>query len=383
VHKPPPESCAQPNRAAPAVLDGCQTGCPPRIATCICSACGRSGNDAAGIKASLAILLAATAAAAYRLRLAFVGFPDWRRFNVTAHPLPPVDPWLWAQTLGETLAAGFDPAGAGRRQRNARLARLIETASTDSPFYRERFAAARGPWPRLEDIVPVEKAELMHRFDDWATDRRITRAGVEYFLSDSARLADAYLGNYMVWTSSGTSGTPGIFVQDAQSLAVFDALDALRLRGMRPGLPPLGAWGAGQRFAFVAAIGGHFAGVASIQRLKRTAASMMPSLLQWLAPVVQTFSVLDPLDELARELQAFAPTVLICYPSCAAALAQAQTEGALKLKLAEVWVGGEQLTDEQRSAHPRRLRLRAAQQLRIVRVLFDGLGMRPRPAAPE
>ena len=268
---------------------------------------------------------------------------------MTAHPLPPVDPWLWAQTLGETLAAGFDLAGAGRRQRNARLARLIETASTDSPFYRERFGAARGPWPRLEDIVPVEKAELMHRFDDWATDRRITRAGVEYFLSDPARVADAYLGNYMVWTSSGTSGKPGIFVQDAQSLAAFDALDALRLRGMRPGLPPLGAWGAGQRFAFVAATGGHFAGVASIQRLKRTAASMTPSLLQWLAPMVQTFSVLDPLDELARELQAFAPTVLICYPSCAAALAQAQTEGALKLKLAEVWVGGEQLTDEQRT----------------------------------
>ena len=106
----------------------------------------------------------------------------------------------------------------------------------------------------------------------------------------------------------------------------------------------------GQRFAFVAATGGYFAGVESIERLKRIAAAMTPPLLRWLAPEIRIFSVLDSLDDLSIELQAFAPTVLISYPSSAAALAQRQAEGALRLKLAEVWVGGEQLTAEQRSA---------------------------------
>ena len=267
---------------------------------------------------------------------------------MSAHPLPPVNPWLWAQTLGETFSAGLDPAGVGRRQREARLARLIETAAAGSPFYRERFGSPRGRAPCLQDIAPVEKAELMQRFDDWATDRRITRAGVEGFLADPANLADAYLGQYLVWTSSGTSGKPGIFVQDAPSLAVFDALDALRLRAARPGALPMPGSGGGQRIAFVAATGGHFAGVASIQRLRQIAAGMLPPL-QWFAPVVRTFSVQAPLAELARELQAYSPTVLISYPSCAAALAQAQADGTLKLKLSEVWVGGEQLTAEQRS----------------------------------
>ena len=273
---------------------------------------------------------------------------------MTHAAVPVVAPWLWAQTLAETFAAGLDPLGVGRRQRDARLARLLDAARAGSPFYRERLAGLPATRPRLIDIAPVGKAELMSRFDDWATDRRITRAGVERFVSDPQRLADAYLGEYLVWTSSGTSGEPGIFVQDASSLAAFDALDALRLRGVATGLAPLAPWNPAQRYAFVAATGGHFAGGASIERLRRIGAASVPPLLQWLAPEIRAYSVQTPLRELARQLQAWAPNVLITYPSSAAALAQLQSEGALHLKLAEVWVGGEQLSAEQRT------RIRAA-----------------------
>ena len=263
----------------------------------------------------------------------------------TSHPLAPMNPWLWSQTLGETFAAGLDPGGLALAQRDARLARLLAHARAQSPFYRARH---RGPL-RLDVLEPVQKSELMQHFDDWATDRRITRAGVDAFLADPQRLADAYLGRYLVWTSSGTSGEPGIFVQDEHCLAVYDALDALRLRGSGG----MSAWGLGQRFAFVAATGGHFAGAASIERLRRIGASALPAM-RWLLPEVRSFSVQRPLAALGAELQEFAPTVLITYPSCADALAQAQQEGRLRLRLTEVWVGGEQLSAEQRT------RIRAA-----------------------
>ncbi len=267
---------------------------------------------------------------------------------MNVHSSVTIDPWVWSRTLGEVCTAGLDPQGAGRRQRDVRLARLLAAASAGSPFYRQRLDASGASGApgalSLDSIEPVEKAELMHEFDRWATDRRITRAGVDEFLSEPSRLADAYLGDYMVWTSSGTSGQPGIFVQDARSLAVYDALDAMRLRPH--GVP---GWGMGQRFAFVAATGGHFAGVASIERLRRFAARALPPMLQWLGPEVRTFSVQDALPDLARQLQAFAPTVLISYPSCAAALAQCQADGTLALALTEVWVGGEQLSGAQRA----------------------------------
>jgi phenylacetate-coenzyme A ligase PaaK-like adenylate-forming protein len=261
------------------------------------------------------------------------------------HSPTTIDPWLWSATFGETLAAGFDPSGVGARQREERFRRLLEVAR-DSPLYRHRLRGAAA-LTDLRAIEPVTKTELMDRFDEWATDRGVTRDAVERFIEDDGNLADAFLGKYLVWTSSGTSGTPGIFVQDARSLAAYEALDALRLRGHPTQGMPLAAWGIGQRFAFVGATGGHFAGTVSVERLRRLNADPW-LVLPWFAPIVQTFSVQTPLGELAEALQAFEPTVLITYPSCAAALAELQLEARIHLRLAEVWFGGEQLSDRQR-----------------------------------
>ena len=254
---------------------------------------------------------------------------------MNAHPAPPFDAWAWWQAWQATWAAGAMPAQA-ERLRAQRLDALIERACRDSPCYRRR---AHGP--RLADFAPVEKAELMQHFDDWATDRRITRAAAATFLADPSCIADAWLGKYLLWTSSGTSGVPGWFVQDAASLAAFDAIDALRLRGEGGARNQLGHWGLGQRFGFVGASGGHFAGVVSMQRLRR----IVPPLLQ---PAIHILSVQQPLRAIAEALQALQPTVLITYPSCAAALAQMQQAGALHLHLKEVWLGGEQLSPGQR-----------------------------------
>ena len=167
--------------------------------------------------------------------------------------LPSMNPWLWSQTLGETYAGGIDPHGVGRLQRERRLRALLDAAAAGSPFYRERLGARRGAAPALADLAPVSKAELMQHFDDWACDRQISRAGVDDFLGDVARVGDAYLGRYLVWTSSGTSGEPGIFVQDEAALAAFDALDLLRFRGLGLGAMPAAVFAPGQRYAYVAA----------------------------------------------------------------------------------------------------------------------------------
>jgi phenylacetate-CoA ligase len=260
-----------------------------------------------------------------------------------------IDPWLWSTTFGETLWAGFDRVGSGARQRERRFARLLSAAQA-SPLYRQRLrGAAVSSLSDLQAIEPVDKVELMQRFDEWSTDCAVTRAAVDAFLERPSPLADAFLGQYVVWTSSGTSGTPGIFVQDAQSLAAYESLDALRLRGSATRKLPLPAWSIGQRIAYVGATGGHFAGAVSVERARHLAdASAMPPH-RWFMPVVQTFSVQTALPELAHDLQQFAPTVLITYPSCAAALAQRQRGGGMRLRLAEVWLGGEQLSEAQRA----------------------------------
>lgn len=257
---------------------------------------------------------------------------------MTLHPAPPFDPLAWMRASTETWWAGIGPEAWRSQLREQRLGGLMAAALRDSPLYRRRSAGACC----LAEFEPVGKAELMHDFDDWATDRRITRAGAEAFVADRSAIADAWLGRYLVWTSSGTSGEPGVFVQDGASLAAYDAVDALRLRTGGAAQAPLGLWGWGRRFAFVGATGGHFAGHVSIERLRR----IVPPAL---APAIHVLSVQEPLRQVAAELQLLKPTVLITYPSCAAALAAMQLQSGLGLRLDEVWLGGEQLSAAQRS----------------------------------
>ncbi len=253
---------------------------------------------------------------------------------MVTHPAPPFDAWAWLQAYNETALANLEPRVWGGPLRERRLAALLDVALRDSPFYRRRCGGAR----TLAELEPVGKTELMHHFDDWATDRAITLEGAQAFLAEPEALGDAWLGRYLVWSSSGTSGEPGIFVQDAASLAAYDAIDTLRLRGPAH---PMGLWGMGRKFAYVGATGGHFAGVASVERLRRLAWA------PW-APRMEVFSVLTPLLALASALQDLSPQVLVTYPSCAVALAELQQAGDLHLRLDELWLGGEQLSAAQR-----------------------------------
>jgi phenylacetate-CoA ligase len=179
-------------------------------------------------------------------------------------------------------------------------------------------------------MKPVAKSELMARFADWVTDPRLRLSDLRAFVRDPARRGQPFAERWIVWESSGSSGEPALFVQDAQSLAVADALEAARgpvaLSG-RFGL---------ERIAYVGALDGHFAGVVSFERAR--------GLNPWLAGHARSFSFMQPLASLVDQLNDFAPTVLASYPSMAWVLSQAQRSGRLRIAPQAVWTGGETLT---------------------------------------
>jgi phenylacetate-coenzyme A ligase PaaK-like adenylate-forming protein len=157
------------------------------------------------------------------------------------------------------------------------------------------------------------------------------------FVADPARAGRPYLGRYAVWTSSGTAGEPGLFVHDGQALAVYDALEMLRLgRGLlAPGFLGRLLFGGG-RYAMVAATGGHFAGVASVERMRLAAPA--------LADRLRIFSILEPLPRLLEALNEYQPTYIATYPSAASLLAAEQRTGRLRIAPSVLWLGGETLS---------------------------------------
>ncbi|MBI5256165.1 MAG: phenylacetate--CoA ligase family protein [Burkholderiales bacterium] len=229
-----------------------------------------------------------------------------------------------------------------RSRTERRLHELVAHAQQRSPFYRRHW---QGWQPGRDDwhaLPPVDKPRLMENFDDWATDRAVTLAGVRAFIAEPANIGADYLGRYAVWTSSGTTGQPGIFLHDGAALATYAVLSSLRvdpsllMRHLMPGL----LFGPG-RSALVAALDGHYASVCFWQRQCR--------LNPWLAQRSRVFSVTQPMAALCAQLQAWQPALLASYPSMLVELAERQQRGALALRPSTLWAGGEALSGAERA----------------------------------
>ena len=246
----------------------------------------------------------------------------------------PEAPWGWLPRMTEawwTRNAGRAAIAAARATRTASL---IAFAREHSAYYRAAWSGLpQGPLA-LAQLPAVTKAELMRSFDAWVSDPAVDLEGVEAFLADRSHIGERYLDRYVVWKSSGSTGEPGIFVQDEPALATYDALIAIQLSAGRLVGPY--AWGLlarGGRAALIAATGDHFASIASWRRVCRGS--------PW--PNARAFSILDPLPRIVGGLNDYRPAFVASYPTMLALLAQEQAAGRLRLQPACLWSGGEYL----------------------------------------
>ena len=252
------------------------------------------------------------------------------------------DPWLSSAVVAEVALASRASLQALAERQRRRLAEVVAAAARASRLYRDLYAGLDVARASLRGLPVVNKRVLMQRFDDWVTDGALRLDDLQRFIADPSRIGQPYLGRYIVWESSGSSGEPGIFVQDAHALAVLDALEALRKPSPRPFARMLDPFYVSERIAFVGATGGHFASTVAVKRLQR----LNPAL----APRLHVVSFLQPLRELVRELDALSPTIVATYPSEALLLAEECLAGRLRLRPRELWTGGETLTPRVRRA---------------------------------
>ncbi|RZM88099.1 CoF synthetase, partial [Bradyrhizobium genosp. SA-3] len=130
--------------------------------------------------------------------------------------------------MSESISSVLLDAHRARRQglnaiaqrQRARLGEAVAFARANSPYYRELY---QGLPERIESssVLPVaHKQELMRHFDDWVTDREVSFAAVRAFVDNPELIGQRLLGKYSVATTSGTTGTPGIFLLDKHNWTV-------------------------------------------------------------------------------------------------------------------------------------------------------------------
>jgi len=248
--------------------------------------------------------------------------------------------WRWASIAPSVVAATYAPPGMTAQLASARSDNLIRYARAHSSFYAKRLRHLPEP-VRLDDIPVVDRAELMAHFDQWVTDPAIRLTDVTAFIADPKRCGAPFLDRYAVWTSSGTTGVPGIYLSDPQALTVYEALLTLRAAGAS-GAPSL--WRtllAGGRMAMIAAREGHFAGIAAWERAQRQH--------PWMQMRCRSFSVTDPTAQLVAALNAWQPSLLASYPSMLSVLGDERESGRLTIEPAALWSGGEELVSTERA----------------------------------
>jgi len=210
-----------------------------------------------------------------------------------------------------------------------RLRALVAHAVAASPYYREVLGpdAASGDVP-LRELPTLSKTTMMDNFDRIVTDRRLRRADLEAHLSAPA--ADRpYLGRYKVFTTAGTTGVRGLFVEDVDELAVWIGTC---LRG-------LASWGLGPAT--------RLAGIGSPSP-RHITNQVYAMLLAGQPSAAPRLAVTTPLPEMVAALNAFQPEALTAYPSVAAALAEEQLQGRLRIAPTVVGTSSEVQTADMR-----------------------------------
>jgi phenylacetate-coenzyme A ligase PaaK-like adenylate-forming protein len=200
-----------------------------------------------------------------------------------------------------------------------RLAALVTHAIERSPHYRETL----DPAADLADLPTLSKATLMEHWDRIVCDPRLRLADVEAHAS-GPRAAELLHGEFQVFSTSGATGLRGLFVYNARDWAVglAESLRGMIRCGVRPedrvvgvGAPP----------------GAHMS-------------SRIFAALQGGRPDVPRLSALTPLGEMVAALNAYAPDVVLGYPSVASLLAAEQLAGRLAIAPRRIALGSEPLT---------------------------------------
>ncbi|MEV5561056.1 hypothetical protein AB0L44_46105 [Nonomuraea wenchangensis] len=232
--------------------------------------------------------------------------------------------------LADAWAAKKGGERAMTARQRARLAGLVAYARTRSPYYRHLY---QGLPTRVSDpaALPVtDKLRLMAAFDDWVTDPAITLQQARAFADDPAMIGRPFAGRYTLSTTSGTTGTHGIFLQDPRSTAVTGAMMARLLTGWLSLRDVAKIAAGGGRMVLVVPEGGHFGSTVAATRLQGRSR-------------FRALSVHQPLEDLVAELNAFRPAVLAPYASIGALLADAAEAGALRIDPALVILTAEGL----------------------------------------
>lgn len=221
--------------------------------------------------------------------------------------------------------------------RQERLHKLVSYAKQYSPYYKERYKNL-GDKFELSDLPPTNKRELMAHFDEWVTDRSIKLSDINEFMKDLDNIGRKLKGDYLVFTTSGSTGDPLVMLCDRNTNNVMGGISATRTFARKQDMKAF--LKSRKKTIGVFATGGFYLGNSSV----RSRLLAMP----WKKRQMAVTSALLPISQIVNELNDFQPAMLGGYPTILELLIDEQESGRLNIKPVIIMTGGEYLGDSLR-----------------------------------
>lgn len=223
-----------------------------------------------------------------------------------------------------------------RQRRRRRLAKIVTFARSHSPYYRNLYKDLPEHVENPKLLPVTGKEELMANFNEWVTDSEVTYEKVKSFIDNPDLVGELFLDKYLVGTSSGTTGHPGVFLMDSYARKVYTALAVRRASDLlKTGEIIKAVWG-GLRTAMLYVTGGHFVAFTGVARAFKTN--------RMLTRTVKIFPVQTAVSELVVQLNRYRPAIICGYASIIHQLAAEQEAGRLQVNPVQIHLTAEGLT---------------------------------------
>ncbi|MFC7447939.1 hypothetical protein [Rhodococcus daqingensis] len=222
-----------------------------------------------------------------------------------------------------------------------RLAEAVAFARANSPYFRKLYDGFPETVSDVEILPVTDKPSLMEHFDEWVTDPEITRAEIDEFIADPARAGEAFLGKYLVATTSGSSGRPGIFLASRDEMRTASAvaggeMNRQLIRRLIRSTAIVRLLRGRRRIASIIPTGGHFAMY-----------SLWKSGSEGTDTKRRAIHAGDPLPEIVDQLNEFQPAGLVGCAGTVYMLANEKEAGRLKVNPGFIQLLGEGLPEDQ------------------------------------
>ncbi|MBO4508716.1 MAG: hypothetical protein J5747_08775, partial [Spirochaetaceae bacterium] len=201
---------------------------------------------------------------------------------------------------------------------NRRIRELVAYAKANSPYYAELYKNV-GDSFSLTDLPPTNKIALMEHFDEWMTDRSITRKKVDDFMSDLSNVGKKLDGKYLIYTTSGSTGNPCIVLYDDTTINVSSAIGVLRSFARKQDMKAY--MKQGKKTLALFAEGGFYLASGSVKYNLRK----MP----WKKNLMKSCDVRKKTQDIIDMMNDFQPTMIGSYPTALELLAYEQESGNL------------------------------------------------------